>query len=197
MFAKSWSFNHVTSSPRYPQSNGKAENAVRTVKRLFEKCKETGVAEFQALLDWRNKPSEGMDTSPAQRLMGRRCRTLLPMSESLLRPSYPLRDDVRALAGRKWRQKNYYDRHVKSLKPINLGKTVHVRLPGEKVCSPAECVGFAGPRSYLVKTGDAVYRRNRRDLLSTGKLPTTDYFDSSVAPQSSRSNAESLGVASQ
>ena len=84
MFAKSWSFNHVTSSPRYRQSNGKAENAVRTVKRLFEKCKETGVAEFQALLDWRNTPSEGMDTSPAQRLMGRRCRTLLPMSESLL-----------------------------------------------------------------------------------------------------------------
>ena len=197
MFANSWSFNHVASSPRYPQSNGKAENAVRTVKRLFEKCKETGVPEFQALLDWRNTPSEGMETSPAQRLMGRRCRTLLPTSESLLRPSYPLCGDVRALAGRKWGQKNYYDRHVKSLKPINLGTTVRVRLPGEKVCSPAECVGFAGPRSYLVKTGDAVYRRNRRDLKSTGKPPITDNFDSSVSPQSSRSNAESPGVASQ
>ena len=51
VIAKSWSFNHVTTSPGYPQSNGKAENAVRTVKRLFEKCKETGVSEFQALLD--------------------------------------------------------------------------------------------------------------------------------------------------
>ena len=58
--------------------------AVRTLKCLFEKCKETGVSEFQALIDWRNTPSEEMDTSPAQRLMGRRCRTLLPMSESLL-----------------------------------------------------------------------------------------------------------------
>ena len=46
-FAKSCSFNHTTTSPRYPQSNGKAENAV---KRLFEKCKESGVSEFQALL---------------------------------------------------------------------------------------------------------------------------------------------------
>ena len=55
---------------------------LRTVKRLFEKCKETGVSELQALLDWRNTPSEGMDTSPAQRLMGRRSRTLLPMSVS-------------------------------------------------------------------------------------------------------------------
>ena len=52
------------------------------------------MSEFQALLDWQNTPSEGMDTSPAQRLMGRRCRTLLPMSESLLRPP---RGDVRAL----------------------------------------------------------------------------------------------------
>ena len=133
MFAKSWSFNHVTTSPGYPQSNGKAENALRTVKRLFEKCNETSVSEFQALLDWRNTPSEGMDTSPVQHLMGRRCRTLLPMLESLLRPSYPLCGDVRVLAGRKWRQKNYYDRHVKPLKPIKLGESVRVRLPGEKV----------------------------------------------------------------
>ena len=48
-FAESWSFNHITTSPRYPQSNGKAENAVKTVKRLFEKCKESGVSEFQAI----------------------------------------------------------------------------------------------------------------------------------------------------
>ena len=37
VFANSWSLNHVTMSPRYPLSSGKAENAVRTVKRLFEK----------------------------------------------------------------------------------------------------------------------------------------------------------------
>ena len=86
------------------------------------------------------------------------------MLESPLRPSYPLHGDVLALAGRKWRQKNYYDRHVKPLKFINLGESVRVRLPGEKVWSPAECVGFAGQRSYLVKTGDAVYCRNHRAI---------------------------------
>ena len=80
---------------------------------------------------------------------------------------------------------------MKPLKPINLGESVCVRLPGEKVWSPAECVGFAGPCSYLVKTGDALYRRNRRDLLSTGEPPVTDQNDSAVTPQSSRSNAES------
>ena len=58
----------------------------------------------------------------------------------------------------------------------NLGESVRVRLPGEKVWSPAECVGFAGPRNYLVKTGDAVYRRNRRDLLSTEHWRTACYW---------------------
>ena len=88
--------------------------------------------------------------------------------------------------------KNYYDRHVKPLNPINLGESVRVRLPGEKVWSPAECVDFSGPRSYLVKTGDGVYRRNRRDLLSAGKTPVTDQFDSPVTPQSSRSKQNPL-----
>ena len=89
MFAKTWRFDHKTSSPLYPQSNGKAENAVKTVKRLFSKCKEAGWSEFQALLDWRNTPSAGMGTSPAaERLMGRRCKTLLPVAGSLLQPQY-------------------------------------------------------------------------------------------------------------
>ena len=101
---------------------------------------------------------------------------------------------MRALARRKWRQKNYYDQHVKPLKPINLGKTMRMRLPGEKVWSPAECVGVVGPCSYLVKTGYAVYRHNRRDLLNTGEPPITDQFDLPVTPQSSRSNAESPGA---
>ena len=170
-FAKSWSFNHTTTSPRYPQSNGKAENAVKTVKRLFQKCKESGVSEFQALLDWRNTPTEGMATSPAQRLMGRRCRTLLPTSECPLRPSYSLRDDVRAMSDKKRRQKEYYDRHAKPLPNVSPGEMVRMRLPGQKVWTPATCLDSAGPRSFLIKSGGAVFRRNRRDVIKTGETP--------------------------
>ena len=72
VFVKSWSFNHVTTSPRYPQSNGKAENSLWTVKRLFQKCKETSVSECQALLHFRNTPPEVIDTSPVQHLMSGR-----------------------------------------------------------------------------------------------------------------------------
>ena len=74
LFSKSWGFNHVASSQHYPQSNGKAENAVKTVKRLFMKCRDSGQLEYLALLDWRNTPSEGIGTSPAQRFLGRRCK---------------------------------------------------------------------------------------------------------------------------
>lgn len=96
-FVKQWNFQHITSSPRYLQSNGKAENAVRTVKRLFSKCRAAGVSEFQALLEWRNAPSEGIDTSPAQRLVDRRCKTLFPTTEGLLKPRFSLVTDVSKL----------------------------------------------------------------------------------------------------
>lgn len=39
--AKFAAFDHITSSPTCAQSNGKVENAVKTVKRLFKKCKES------------------------------------------------------------------------------------------------------------------------------------------------------------
>ena len=99
--ARTWNFDHVTSSPRYPQSNGKAENAVKTVEQLFTKCKQSCQSEFQALLDWRNTPTEGMKTSPAQRLMGRCCKTLLPIAGRLLQPSYPTEQDSQDLLARK------------------------------------------------------------------------------------------------
>ena len=36
-FAKEWGFTHVTSSPRYPISNGEVERAVRTAKSILAK----------------------------------------------------------------------------------------------------------------------------------------------------------------
>ena len=40
LFAEKWNFTHVTSSPGYPQSNGKAESAVKAVKKLRSPIKD-------------------------------------------------------------------------------------------------------------------------------------------------------------
>ena len=171
VFAKTWMFDHTTSSPHHPQSNGKAENAVKTVKRLFTKCKESGQSEFLALLDWRNTPTEGIGTSPAQRLLGRRCKTLLPVTGTLLQPRYSTEEDTRALMGQKRRQQYYYNRHSRPLQPLNPKETVRMKLPGQKSWSPGTVMGQVGPRSYDVEVGKTVYRRNRRHLINAGEPP--------------------------
>ena len=112
---KPWSFEHYTSSPRYPQSNGKAEKAVQTVKRLFTKCEASGQTEYLALLDWRKTPTEGVGTSPAQRLLGRRCKTPLPVSGSSLEPRQPTEGETKAIMGMKRRQQHFCNSHTKPL----------------------------------------------------------------------------------
>ena len=53
---KSGKLNNRTSSPHYPQSNGRAENAVKTCKSLLKKAKASGEDPLLALLDWRTDP---------------------------------------------------------------------------------------------------------------------------------------------
>ena len=89
--AKEWEFKHVTSSPHYAQSNGKVENAVKTAKRILKKAQADNRDPYLALLDWRNTPTEGLHSSPVQRLMGRRTRTLLHISAKLRKPKLPSR----------------------------------------------------------------------------------------------------------
>ncbi|CAG2198016.1 unnamed protein product [Mytilus edulis] len=80
-FAKEWDFSHETSSPYYPQRNGKVEHAVQTAKSLMRKGKYAQSYPFLAILDFRNTPTQGFETSPAQRLMNRRTKTLIPTKE--------------------------------------------------------------------------------------------------------------------
>ena len=83
-FAEKWKFLHMTTSPRYPQGNDKAENAAKTSKALMKKNRDASNDIYLALLDWRNTPSEDLGSSPAQRLLGRRTRTQLPEKKGVL-----------------------------------------------------------------------------------------------------------------
>jgi len=65
-FAESYGFRHITSSQRFPQSNGEAERTVKTVKDLLKKAADP----YRALLAYRAMPLQN-GHSPAQLLMGR------------------------------------------------------------------------------------------------------------------------------
>jgi len=71
-FAKTWDFEHLTSSPGNSKANGKAESGIKTAKRLLRKSIRAGTDLYLVFLDYRNTPTQAMTTSPAQRLMGRR-----------------------------------------------------------------------------------------------------------------------------
>ena len=64
-FAETYGFTHTTSSPRYPQSNGESERAVRTFKQLLSKNDDAQLA----LLTYRTTPLQS-GLSPSEMLMG-------------------------------------------------------------------------------------------------------------------------------
>ena len=78
---REYAFQHVTSSPKYPQSNGAAERAVQTMKSLLKKENDP----YMALLAYRTSPLEN-GASPAELLMGRKLRSTVPTLPKVLLP---------------------------------------------------------------------------------------------------------------
>jgi len=95
-FAKDWDFQHHLSSPYNSKGNGKIESAVKTAKNLMIKARDAGTDPQLMFLDYRNTPTQGMQISPAQRLMNRRTRTLLPTAKALLKPAVVSESRTRA-----------------------------------------------------------------------------------------------------
>ena len=80
-FAADWGFQHITSSPKYPESNGEVERAVQTMKMLLKKSAD----EYLALMGYRNTPLH-YGYSPAQLSMGRKLKIRVPCHPNELKP---------------------------------------------------------------------------------------------------------------
>lgn len=171
-FEKAYQFKHVTSSPLYPQSNGKVENAVKTAKRLMKKASHAGKDAHLAILDFRNTPAEGVGLSPAQVMFGRRTRTLLPVSRKLLKQDGSIQEKYRdKLSNKRTKQAEYYNRGAKDLKTLKPGESVRIKPFGhDKTWKKGVVEQEEGIRSYRVKTEGVSYRRNRKHLRATNEV---------------------------
>ena len=76
-----------------------------------------------ALLDHRHTPTEGVDASPAQRLMSRRTRTPVP-TLSLYSVLKSFKILHRSSSGKGKKAKFYHDRQAKQLPQLEIGKEV-------------------------------------------------------------------------
>jgi hypothetical protein len=199
-FAERWEFTHTTSSPRFPQSNGRSENAVKTAKRLMMKANESGCDPLLALLDWRNTPSEQLGPSPAQLMFGRRTRTRLPTADVLL--STPTAAAAQAaLSDAKQRQATYYNRGAKERPTLPVGQTVRFRND-DGDWRKAEVARILPHRSYEVRLEDgSTRRRTSRHVRFTSEPPIVipmDVDDScsatnALASASSIKNTQTCG----
>ena len=164
-FARKYNFHHITSSPYWSQSNGRAEAVVKSAKHILLTADDVDLS----LLSVRNTAPAGHTFSPAQRLFGRALRMDLPQPVSTLKPSTPPSDIVvKDHANRKMQQKHAYDKRAgPPLTDIPPKTMVFAKPPPTstaKAWIPGEIIGSAGPRSYMIRTGSSTIRRNRAQV---------------------------------
>ena len=124
---KKWDVEHRTSSPGYPKSNGMVESAVKNAKKIISRALEDGTDPHAAILEYRNTPqADGL--SPAQKFLGRRTRTSLPTTTSLMQPrgvDTKMYTSMRRLKNA--RASVYYDRYCTDLEALKEGDSVRIK----------------------------------------------------------------------
>ncbi|KAF0764619.1 Uncharacterized protein FWK35_00011318, partial [Aphis craccivora] len=80
-FVKEWNIKHIVSSPTNAQSNGMVERHIQTIKKMLIKADEDNKDVYLTLLEYRNTPISKDLASPAEILMGRKIKGLLPIKD--------------------------------------------------------------------------------------------------------------------
>jgi len=169
-FAQQWGFKHCTSTPHYPQSNGKAEAAVKSMKKLIRAAWNGRYLEEEtlcrALLQYRNTPSRKDGMSPAQKLYGHPIQDSLPTHPRAFAPEWQhsTEQTEQATQASEKAASEYYNATAHSLPDIKVGSHVAVQNPRTKLWDTYGVVKFIGPhRQYHIQTRKGtVLLRNRR-----------------------------------
>ena len=161
-FLDRWGVRHVVSSPHYPQSNGHAEAAVKSVKHLILKVAPSGNIDCEnfdrGLLELRNTPNY-TGRSPAQVLYGH------PQSFLEKWQTQTELCDRRAAKRAQDVERNY-NAHAHPLPKLKINDQVRIQDPislrWDKV---GTIIGIGKSRDYHVRLASGrIWWRNRRFL---------------------------------
>ena len=96
------------------------------MKQMLRKIGETNEDIYIGLLIWRNTPIIGLSEMPAQLLMGRQLRSVIPTVAHLLtsRKVGKVQDQLKRLQDK---QKQYYDRGSKALPKLKPLDAIRIR----------------------------------------------------------------------
>jgi len=182
-FHKEWGFHHTTSSPKHPQSNGKAEAAVKVTKRLFRRSEDPCLA----LLELRNSPTAVMSSSPIEQISGRPTRSLLPTGHINSKQTKN-ENACREKAAKKLITQKNYDKSAKDLMPLTTGLPVLIRDTAnmKNKWNRSKVLERLSDRSFSVLNEEPgnIIRRTRTDLqqLPREQLTTTADVQPVITP---------------
>lgn len=191
-FIREYDLKHETSSPRFPRSNGMVERAIGTVKTMLKKVFEDRGDPNLALMEYNNTPKYNLP-SPAQMLMGRSLRSLLPIKKCNLKPKFATRETYNNLKKNQMIQKKYHDRSYVNLEKLEQNQRIYIQT-GHRNWVPGTVIRkHETPRSYVVKTENGTeLRRNRVHLRPDrtipivekrkGDIPVTEKTDNGPVP---------------
>ena len=121
-------------SPTHAQSNGKAEAAVKNIKKLLKKCGSMMQDYFwKGMLAIRKTPLS-CRKSPAQLLFGRALHDFLPRVPDF-KEDYLTHTTREKILHAKGKEKRCYDQHTTVLRPLKLGSRFAIRCRKDKDCS--------------------------------------------------------------
>lgn len=169
-FAREWGVSHVKSSSTYrqSQSNGLAEEADHTAEQLLKKARLEQRDPYLSLLEYRNAPFGSLAT-PAQLLISRRLRSILPTTSNHLRPR-AVHPDIAIVRLEKKQSKTFiYNQGARELKPLASGDEVHIQTKAVN-WKPATVLGQCSICLTPCVPGTEESIAGRRHLLTTRSL---------------------------
>ena len=172
-FFKRWGIRHVTSSPPFPQSNGRAEAAVKSMKKIIRRTWDAQQRRLnkeawtRALVQYRNTPGV-TGLSPAQRLFGHPLQDLVPAHHRPFAPEWQQQADVaeRRQEATQERLEARYNRTARALPVPEVGTRVAVQDSQTKLWDRyGTIVDIGRHRNYFVPMNSGrVLVRNWRAL---------------------------------